>query len=422
MSELYRLFLLSNGVSIDTRTLKKGQLFFALRGTHDGHLHIEQAFKKGASHCIIDNPAYRQTNCILVADVFETLQKLAVHHRTAYPIPLLAITGTNGKTTTKELITSVLKTTYNCIATAGNFNNHIGVPLSLLAIKPSHEVAVVEMGANHVGEIAKLCRLAQPNFGLITNINKAHLEGFGSLEGVKKAKTELYDYLQNSGGTAFVNRRQANLVELVQKRKSLKTIFYGKEAEYLKSEPFIKYKIGTATFKTRLFGHYNFDNLLTALVVGHYFKIPIAKITHALATYESTNNRSQWIEKNGSTYILDAYNANPASMIAALDNFEKLAVKNKVLILGDMLELGEYSVLEHRRIIDKVEEMDVRASFFCGANFYHLRTNDSAFFETSAALIRFLKTQDFSDTYFLIKGSRGLALEKIIRDAESGSA
>lgn len=419
MQELYRLFLLSKGVSIDTRTLQKEQLFFALHGKQDGHLYIEQALKKGASYCVIDKPAYRQAKCILVSDVLKTLQELAVHHRTTYPIPLLAITGTNGKTTTKELITRVLETEYNCVSTKGNFNNHIGVPLTLLSIRSSHEVAILEMGANHIGEIRQLCELARPNFGLITNINKAHLEGFGSLAGVKKAKTEMYDYLQDSGGKAFINLNQAHLTELAKKRPNLKTIFYGKEAQYVESDPFITYKIESSRFETRLFGRYNFDNILTALRIGQYFKVPLPKITAALATYEPKNNRSQWVEKNGSTYILDAYNANPASMKAALENFEELAVQNKIIILGDMLELGEYTASEHKKIIDLVKRMDLKAYFFCGENFYQLRENETSFFKTLEELEEFLKTQpfEFEQAHFLIKASRGLAFEKLISDS-----
>ncbi len=417
---LYRHFILSSGVCIDSRQIRKNQLFFALKTkTSDGHFYIQKALEAGAKYCIIDNPNYTSTKCILVNNVLKTLQKLAQHHRKSYPIPLIALTGTNGKTTTKELLFRVLSLSYNCVATQNNFNNHIGVPLTLLSIKPNTELVIVEMGANHIGEIAELCSIACPNFGLITNINKAHLKGFGSIEGVKKAKTELYDYIEMTGGKVFINTQQKKLVNISKQKKNLKTIYYGNEANYLTSQPFLTYQMKNKTYSCHLVGRYNFENILAALVIANYFKIPLSQANKQIESYKPQNNRSQWVEKNTYTYILDAYNANPASMSEAIKSFKTLEKKKKAIILGDMFELGKYSFEEHQNIVQKLTELKFENCFFCGKYFYEAKSDLKGyhFFKTTKDLVVYLAKYTFEPyTCFLIKGSRAMHLECLIHE------
>ncbi len=431
IEELYTLFLKRPIVSTDTRNLPKDCIFFALKGDRfNGNKYAEDALQKGAAYAVIDEVEYQKNDrFILVKDVLTCLQQLANYHRQQFHIPVLAITGSNGKTTTKELISSVLATHYPTHYTKGNFNNHIGVPLTLLQLNQQHEVAIIEMGANHVGEIKALCEIAQPTHGIITNIGKAHLEGFGSLEGVKKAKSELYRYLELNNGMAFVNLDEAYLSDLV---KGVNKILWTTqtempsldhpEHEVILRDAFPKVSLAFLSrtgelveVQTQLTGHYNFNNLMMAIAVGKYFKVPAQKIKNALENYVSTNNRSQLVQKGTNTYILDAYNANPSSMRKALENFSAIPASKRVAILGDMLELGDYSADEHQAIIDLATAQGYQHLILVGSEFQKTR-HQNIHFEDVKALKKWMTINSFKDTHFLIKGSRGIQLEKILED------
>ncbi|MEM1121336.1 MAG: UDP-N-acetylmuramoyl-tripeptide--D-alanyl-D-alanine ligase, partial [Bacteroidota bacterium] len=365
---------------------------------------------------------------ILVKDVLQSLQQLAHHHRKQFDIPIIAITGSNGKTTTKELISAVLGSHYPTHFTKGNFNNHIGVPLTLLAMSADTEVAIIEMGANHVGEIAFLCEIAAPTHGLITNIGKAHLEGFGGIEGVKKGKGELYRYLEKHKGLAFVNKSEQYLTEIAG--SVLYKVFYTEsllpdlnvpifETKLVAADPFVKIaylsKKGVPqVIQSQLIGAYNFNNIMTAVTLGRYFKVPYEKIKAAIETYTPSNNRSQIVEKDTNKFLLDAYNANPTSMKSALESFASYAENKKVAILGDMLELGEFSEQAHRQIIELANQLGIEV-LTVGKEFSKTEQAHVRHFINTSSLKDWFWQQQFEDTFFLLKGSRGIGLEKLLQ-------
>ena len=427
ISELFKIYQQFPSIQTDTRRLKPGDLFFALKGNNfNGNLFAKQALEAGAAYAIIDEKDQIDTGTdqsgktILVDDVLTTLQELAAYHRAQFKIPFLAITGSNGKTTTKELIHAVLSTSYKTFTTQGNLNNHIGVPLTILKIREDAEIAVIEMGANHTGEIASYCRIALPTHGIITNCGKAHLEGFGGTEGVKKGKGELYDHLRNNKGTAFV-MWDYDYLQLMSKDIQ-EIISYGTsnasvEGEVVSFDPLLEISIKKTRelvlLKTHLPGDYNFPNLLAAVTVGKYFKVPDEKIKKAIEHYIPSDNRSQMIRKGSNIIFLDAYNANPSSMIAAIQNFAKIKNENKVLMLGAMAELGEDSLQEHQSIIDLVKKYTWNDVVLVGGDFMKI---DHPFleFETAAQAKNWFVKQDFQETCFLIKGSRSIEMETIV--------
>ncbi|MEP7127393.1 MAG: UDP-N-acetylmuramoyl-tripeptide--D-alanyl-D-alanine ligase [Chitinophagales bacterium] len=424
ITELYQQFLNSSGISTDTRKIEKGKIFFALKGENfNGNLFAEEAVKSGASLVIVDEAHFtQQEKIVVVEDALETLQQLAHHHRKALQLKVLAICGSNGKTTTKELIANVLETRHKIFSTKGNFNNHIGVPLTLLAIPAGTEIAIIEMGANHLKETTLLCNIAAPDYGLITNNGKDHLEGYGSIEGVRKGNGELYDYLRDNKGTAFVCMDQPDLME---RSEGLIRITYGEtnSADYYgnvtSAFPFLQIQLKNinSEIKTQLIGSYNFDNIMAAVAVGNFFGIATSKVEQAIAAYIPSNNRSQLLQKDGNTFILDAYNANPSSMQAALLNFTQLPSNNKVLILGDMLELGASSELEHSEIIQSIDQKKFRFIIFVGKEFGKAMNGsipNALHFENVMELRNWFNEQHFSEHYFLLKGSRLIGLEKLV--------
>ena len=430
IEELYRLFINCNQkITTDTRKLEQGAIFFALKGDNfDANTFAQQAVDAGCAYSIVDSEAVNnETTILLVNDVLETLQQLAKHHRQQLKFPVIGITGSNGKTTNKELIHAVLSKKYNTYATKGNLNNHIGVPLTLLALTNEHEMAIVEMGANHQGEIAMLSDLSDPDYGMITNIGKAHLEGFGGLEGVKKGKSELYKHIKQKKGKIFINGNDSVLTEL---SNDLDKIFYGENSNFdvhgtlfLNSE-FVEFKWNIKSesldnqplVKTHMFGQYNFINLLCAACIGNYFGVKETDINDALASYMPEMNRSQVKKTESNTLILDAYNANPSSMSLAIDNFNKQVFENKIVILGDMLELGEYSEQEHEKIIKQIENCTFKTVVFVGIQFFRLKNkfNRYYFYENIEDFKKDDTTNRISGSNILIKGSRGIQLEKIV--------
>lgn len=396
-------------------------MFVALRGENfDANTFAQEALDKGAKYVIIDNPAYRQNeNMLLVDDSLEALQQLASHHRKVLGLPVIALTGSNGKTTTKELINTVLSAKYNTVATIGNLNNHIGVPLTLLSFTKDTEIGIVEMGANHQKEIELLCRIAEPNFGYITNFGKAHLEGFGGVEGVIKGKSELYDYLSAHTKTAFVN-----LDDPIQEEKtrhlshftfSQKEYNCDVKIEKADAEPMVKITYDGTDIQSNLIGIYNAANISAAIAIGHYFKISTQKIKAAIEGYVPANNRSQLMEKNGNKIILDAYNANPSSMAAAIENFKKLE-GDKIAILGDMFELGPESPVEHRNIVGMLTGQDDIAAYFIGKDFYIAKVDlpHIKFCRDFETFKEDFNNLSLSGKTILIKGSRGMTLEKTL--------
>ncbi len=424
ISEIYTLFKKFPHVVTDSRNVVADSLFFALKGeSFNGNKFALDTLEKGCRYAIVDEKSYAiDDRFILVDDVLTCLQDLAREHRRTLGIPILAITGTNGKTTTKELLNEVLKQKFKTSATQGNFNNHIGVPLTLLAMNAETEFGIVEMGANHPGEIKMLCEIAEPNYGLITNVGKAHLEGFGSFEGVKKTKKELYDYLAQNGGEVFINCENEHLMGMLNQQK---TILYGNseeafsKARFLQAEPKLiielRSPIGKLYIKTQLIGAYNFENVLAAVTLGRYFKIDEIDIKEALESYTPSNNRSQLLKTDDNVLFLDAYNANPTSMRAAIDNFAAMKMKNKVLILGDMLELGEESEKEHLHVLDLLKEKELSNTILVG-NIFSSLASDYKYdaFKSVEDLLVYLETSVLKNKYILIKGSRGIKLEKTI--------
>ncbi|TXB65233.1 UDP-N-acetylmuramoyl-tripeptide--D-alanyl-D-alanine ligase [Vicingus serpentipes] len=417
IKELYKLFSNSSGICTDTRKIEKDCIFFALKGDNfNGNKFAQNAILNGASISIIDEKEFFiNEKTILVDDVLSTLQKLANYHRKQLNIPFIGITGTNGKTTSKELINSVLSQHYNTAYTQGNLNNHIGVPLTILSIKKDCEIAIIEMGANHIGEINDLCKIAEPNYGIITNIGTAHIEGFGSKEGVIKTKNEMYNYISKNGRLIFCN----NDDPLLQKISlSLNKYTYGKKeadctSELLTETPNIKLKWNNQDVNSNLYGNYNFYNILLAICVGQYFKVPSKKIIKGIETYVSSNNRSQLIKLKDLEIYLDAYNANPSSMDVAINSFATTKKSNKLMILGDMLELGKVSVDEHQNIINKAYELSID-TIFVGEHFSNVKDKyNFSYFKNSEDLIQHFDKKVINYSSILIKGSRGIRLEKV---------
>ena len=420
IQELHQLFLKSSGVATDTRCIEPNQLFFALRGENfNGNKFAQKAIKDGASYAIIDENEYAVNNqFITVNNVLEALQELANFHRNYLGIPILAITGSNGKTTSKELICAVLSRKFNTVATAGNLNNHIGVPLTLLTMNKTTEFGIVEMGANHPKEIENLCKIAQPDYGYITNFGKAHLEGFGSIEGVIAAKSELYNYLKEHNKFLFLNADDP----IQQKQLSYKNSFsFGSSGaeiivEYITNKPFAEVLWNGIVFNSVLPGNYNCINMAAAICIGHYFEVPVKHIKEAIANYTPKNNRSQIIEIGKTSLLMDAYNANPTSMKAALDSFNKFPANNKVVILGDMFELGEDSEKEHQDLVNYLENLNLSRVFLVGTNFKKAKTNSPKIkqFEKFQELEEAIISTDLQNMNVLIKGSRGMALERLL--------
>ena len=431
LEELYKIYQSHPNVIIDSRKVTAGCLFFAIRGERfDGNTFAEKAIENGAAYVVIDNPDFKKGDqYILVEDTLKTLQDLAREHRRRFYIPVIAITGSNGKTTTKELLSAVLSGQYPTHFTKGNFNNHIGVPLTLLAMPEGTEVAVIEMGANHVGEIDFLCKIAEPTHGIITNIGRAHLEGFGGIEGVKKGKSELYKYLQRTKGMVFVNKDEPFLEEL--SAPNAPKLFYMQsershldvepyETILLSEQPFLKisfrgYDGNMEDIQSQLFGEYNFNNIMTAVSVGRYFKVPIGVMRKAIENYVPSNNRSQIVERDSNTYLLDAYNANPTSMRQALHNFSKMEANLRVAIIGSMLELGDYEESEHLEIAKYASSLSFQQVVLVGKEFEAAATKiDLPHFENTEQLKTWLNLKAFENTHILLKGSRGIGLEKVL--------
>lgn len=398
-------------------------MFFALSGENfNGNKFAKAALDLGAKFAVIDDSDFQlDDKYILVDNTLETLQNLAKHHRSLFKKPVIGLTGSNGKTTTKELIHAVLSTSFKVATTKGNFNNHIGVPLTLLSIHPEDDIAVIEMGANHVGEIAVLCEIAMPTHGFITNIGKAHLGGFGGPEGVLRGKTELFDFLRKHDGKVFINSQDAVLSNMGKRFK--KPIYFPSENDYLNVElidvdPFVVFKGESGkVIKTQLPGVYNFSNIATALCIAKYFNVPANEAESAIANYSPEMNRSQIIKRGTNTVILDAYNANPDSMKSALENFAMMKADYKVVILGDMLELGQHATEEHQKLGKLVASINPDEAIFCGelTAISHNEVKNSRHFSSSEALLKSFKIDSLSNALVLIKGSRGMALERLIQ-------
>ncbi|WP_413999388.1 UDP-N-acetylmuramoyl-tripeptide--D-alanyl-D-alanine ligase [Flavobacterium sp. W1B] len=419
---IHSLFLKCNSVSIDTRRIEQNSLFVAIKGERfDANTFAKEALGKGASSVIIDNADYYiDQRTILVDDSLVALQELAKFHREYLKLPIIALTGSNGKTTTKELIQVVLSKKYKTKATLGNLNNHIGVPLTLLSFNSDTEIGIVEMGANHKKEIAFLCELAQPDYGYITNFGKAHLEGFGGIAGVIEGKSEMYDYLSQNNKLAFVNLEDPIQAE---KSKKIKSYSFGVNKENaavniksVKANPFVEVCYSNIVISSHLIGLYNANNLNAALTIGKYFEVDDLSIKEALEAYIPENNRSQLLTKGSNQIILDAYNANPSSMEVAIENFIQLEKPNKIAILGDMFELGVESIQEHKNIVDLLSKSEDLRCYFIGKDFYHnrIKKDNFGFFESFDSFLEVLKEQKFESKTILIKGSRGMALERIL--------
>ena len=415
ISALHNIFLNSSGVNTDTRSITNGEIFFALKGANfNGNKFAMQALNDGATHVVVDeNIDSSDDRVILVPDVLAALQELARYHRDSFDIPFIGITGSNGKTTTKELLNAVLSTQFKVHATKGNLNNHIGVPLTLLSMPRETEIAIIEMGANHVGEIAALCNIANPTHGLITNIGKAHLEGFGGVEGIIRGKSELYHHLIQNGGTGFINMNDHVLANM-GKRFNHK-VEYPHDLEVVGDGSELTLSYGRQEIKTQLTGAYNRDNVGAALEVGKFFNIPDSSAIEAISAYSPTNNRSQIIKQGSNTIVLDAYNANPSSMEAAIANFSRMEGK-KTVILGDMFELGDDSPKEHAHLGELVAELAPDLAIFCGIESRRAAEiiPDAVHFETRDDLATYLKSMKISDSNILVKASRGIGLEKIV--------
>lgn len=424
ISELYKLYLIHPHVVTDSRQVKQGSMFFALKGENfDGNTFVPAALEAKAAYAVADNEAYRAIpNVIMVDSVLDTLQQLARLHRQTLGIPILAITGSNGKTTTKELVSRVLAKKYKVAVTQGNLNNHIGVPLTLLAMPANTQLGVVEMGTNHFGEIAALCSIAQPNYGLITNVGKAHLEFFGSLEGVERAKGELFDYLSVNGGVPFYNMDSDVLSRMVARRCFKETVAYsrftlGVQALPMSGEhPFLQLDLASGrTIKTNLLGAYNADNVLAALTLAKCFGVSEDDAVDAIESFVPQNHRSQLIKTASNTICLDAYNANPTSMEAALRGFADLQASDKLLILGDMRELGERSDEEHSRILSLVAQLGFTSLLLVGDCFVKAADGtDYQTFATTYELCVYLQKSHPTGYTILIKGSRGVRLEQTL--------
>src|SRR5436190_12524062 len=424
IEELYKIYQQYPSVQTDTRKLKTGDIFFALKGPNfNGNSFAKQAIDSGAAYVIIDEKEYEiPEKAFLVPDVLLALQELALHHRKQFNIPFIAITGTNGKTTTKELIHAVLSSTFKTYTTEGNFNNHIGIPLTILKIKPDAEMAVIEMGANHLKEIAGYCEIALPTHGLITNCGKAHLEGFGSEEGVRKGKGELFDHLRKlTHGFAFVMWDYGYLQEMSKGISGI--IKYGTKdndhviGKIIPDENFLKVQItqglDNGIISTQLVGEYNLPNVLAAVTVGKFFEVPEDKIRSAIENYTPSNSRSQLIEKDSNKIILDAYNANPSSMKLAIENFAKKNSENKILMLGAIAELGKESLQEHQQIVELIKKYAWKKVVLVGGDFLKL-SHPFVSFENSLQAKDWFAKQQLQNSYILVKGSRSMQMEKVL--------
>ncbi|CAG4990229.1 UDP-N-acetylmuramoyl-tripeptide--D-alanyl-D-alanine ligase [Dyadobacter sp. CECT 9275] len=424
--ELYQIYLDHKIVFTDTRNVVPGGIFFALKGGNfDGNQYAADALEKGALYAVVDDEkVVADKRFLLVEDVLLALQDLARHHRKTFPFPVIALTGSNGKTTTKELIAKVLSMKFNTYATRGNLNNHIGVPLTLLSVDTSrHEMAVIEMGANHQQEIALLSNIAQPTHGLITNIGKAHLEGFGGVNGIIKGKGELFDYLSKKKGTVFVNAQNDTVMEMVSKRHAFgEIVFYCSDNSYINPElvqenPNVIFKDKKGkNVTTHLPGRYNFENICAALAIGKHFGVSDEDANEAVAHYQPDNNRSQMIRKGSNTVIMDAYNANPSSMHAAIENFARLQAPRKMLILGDMFELGEDAPAEHLALGQQIAGHQFDTVILAGKLMQHAlpALPKAYYFPDKFSLHNWVMDNPQKDTFILIKGSRGMALETVL--------
>ena len=419
--DLYDLFIHNPQITTDSRNCPKGSIFFALKGDKfDGNQYAGKALASGCVYAVIDNPDYYiGERTILVDNVLKTLQQLAHHHRKVLGLPIIGITGTNGKTTTKEILAAVLSTKFNLLYTEGNFNNHIGVPLTLLRLTHDHEMAVIEMGASHPGDIKELVDIVHPNYGIITNVGRAHLEGFGSFEGVIRTKGELYDYIRRSKGKIFIKKENEYLQSIA---KGIEQITYGNgddafaSGQVVSCDPFLvfnwKQQGKLHTVETHMIGSYNLDNVLAAVAVGRFFKIPAERISRAIAAYEPTNNRSQFKKTDNNELIIDAYNANPSSMKVALDNFITMPVQPKAIILGDMRELGPTSDELHAEVVAQIKKGQFDKVFLCGEHFSKVGKEFSPF-ATTEAMVEELRKQPLKGYHILIKGSHSMGLEKL---------
>ena len=425
IEQLYTIYKNFPLISTDTRNIKQDSIFFALKGANfNGNAFADQALANGAKYVVIDEIEYvKGDQYILVSDVLEALQELAKYHRKQLDIPVIGITGTNGKTTSKELLYAVLSQKFKTFATKGNLNNHIGVPLSLLAIDETYDIAIIEMGANHIGEIAFLSNISQPTHGLITNVGKAHLEGFGSFEGVKKTKGELYDYLQDHKGTLFLQSDNDYLKEMAAQRNFEKVVRYGFSSindvigKLIIADPYLSIEWQSSSHNdkyqvsTNLTGSYNTENFLAAIAVGVFFDMEPALINQGVESYVPQNNRSQITKTSKNTIVADFYNANASSMAAALDNMDVLTANNKMVILGDMFELGEESSKEHQLVIHKALKLDLKRLIFIGKEFYANRVEGAEFYLTTDEVKD--AVSNIKDAFILLKASRGMAFEKL---------
>ncbi len=422
IKDIHKLFLLSNDIVIDTRKVKPKSFFVAIKGEkYDANTFAKEALEKGAIYAIIDNPDYHiDHRTIIVKNSLVTLQELAKYHRNYLKLPIIALTGSNGKTTTKELIQTVLSKKYKTKATLGNLNNHIGVPLTILSFNSETEIGIVEMGANHQKEIQFLCEITNPDFGYITNFGKAHLEGFGGVEGVIKGKSEMYDYIRLNDKKVFIN-----IDDKIQEEKTrdINRITFSTEMEkanvFIKSitaNPFVNIHFNNLVIQSHLIGLYNANNINASITIGHYFGVSDEDIKSSIESYIPDNNRSQLLSKNTNEIILDAYNANPSSMLVALENFIQLEKNNKVIIIGDMFELGNESIEEHGSIVSYLKKEGQITCYFIGKDFYLNKNskNNHFFYKDFESFVSFLNENHFSNKTILIKGSRGMALERVL--------
>ncbi len=410
---LYQIYSSNYLVTTDTRAIKKGAIFFSLQGAHfNGNKFAEMAIQKGAKYAVIDDVNYEiKGKTILVNNVLHTLQKLANYHRKQLKIPIIGITGSNGKTTTKELIHAVLATQFKTKATRGNLNNHIGVPLTLLSFTNKTEVGIVEMGANHQKEIEFLCAICEPDIGYITNFGKAHLEGFGGIEGVIKGKSELYTYLKKNNKLAFIDATDAKQLKLTE---NIKRIALEPSISISSTQPLLALNYNNEIINTQLIGTYNLNNLKAAIAIGEYYKITRKNIITGLSNYKPTNNRSQIVKKKSNTIVMDAYNANPSSTRLALENFNEIDHKNKIVILGDMFELGAASEKEHQNIVDLCDTLNLNRCIFVGE--HYSKTSAIEKYLNVESLKKHMTTSPLEKSYILIKGSRGMFLEQLLEN------
>lgn len=422
ISELYQKYLETGKVSTDTRQITSGSVFFAIKGpNHNANEFASEALAKGASYAVVDEARFMSGDrCLLVQDGLSTLQDLARHHRSQLKIPVIGLTGSNGKTTSKELVSAVLNKKFNVYATKGNLNNHIGVPLTILSLDASHEMAVVEMGANHLGEIAALCNIAQPTHGFITNIGKAHIGTFGGFENIIRGKSELFQYLITHNGIAFINSQNPILSNMTKRFKN--PVLYPSVGDYyhcrlVSADPHVVIEAGDGErIVTQMIGSYNFENMAVALCIGKYFGVGAPEANRAIADYVPGSMRSQIVKKDTNTIILDAYNANPSSMEAAINNLAGMEAKRKVVILGDMYELEGETASEHRRIGSLLQEKKINEAYLCGPLMKEAQETFplGKFFQSKDELILELKNNPIRNALILIKGSRGMAMEKVV--------